>query len=218
MIIADIDVDQGRETARRIGAEFVEADASTESGVRAMFSRIEDRGGILDVLVNNAGGAPTPHFPEAPFEHWSRSLDLNLRGPMFASQLAISLMVKRGGGAIINISSIAGLGWGAHSSPEYAAAKAGLVRFTSSLVPLMDKFGIRVHCVCPDWVDTPSSRRNRSGMSPAELAALPAILDPAEVAHAVVALAGDLDSTGKIVVLRGSLPPRDLPATDWRSL
>lgn len=102
------------------------------------------------MLVNNAGGTTAPHFPDAPLEHWSRTIDLNLRGPMLASQLAIPLMARRGGGTIVNVASVAGLGWGAHSSPEYAAAKAGLVRLTSALAPLQEKLGIRVHCICPD--------------------------------------------------------------------
>jgi NAD(P)-dependent dehydrogenase (short-subunit alcohol dehydrogenase family) len=218
VVIADIDTVTGKEAARSIDADFVEADVSTEAGVGAMFANIESRGGALDILVNNAGGATDPHFPDAPFEHWSRSIDLNLRGPMLASQLAVPLMARRGGGAIINVASIAGLGWGAHPSPEYAAAKAGLVRLTSALVPLKERFGIRVHCVCPDWVDTPSSRQNRSKMSPAELAALPPILAPVQVARVIVALAEDLDSTGRVIVLRGGLPPRVLPAADWKSL
>lgn len=218
VIIADLDATAGRAAAVQLDSEFVHTDLTSEAEVRGLFSGIRDKGTPLDILVNNAGGAPRPYFPDAPATHWLKSISLNLTGPMLATQLAIPMMVERRGGVVINVGSVAGLGWGPHSSPEYAAAKAGLVRFTSSLVPLFSSRRIRVHCVCPDWVDTPSSRRNRATMTPEELGHLPQILASSEVADAVAALAKDPGSTGRIVLLRGGLPPRVLPATDWKEM
>jgi hypothetical protein len=89
----------------------------------------------LRILVNNAGGGGhvEPHFPMAEPEEWGATLDLNLRGAMLATQLALEQMARGGGGAIVNIASTAGLGLEPYHSPEYAAAKAGLIRFTSAL-------------------------------------------------------------------------------------
>jgi NAD(P)-dependent dehydrogenase (short-subunit alcohol dehydrogenase family) len=218
VVIADIDATTGESVAAELNSEFVQVDMASKDAVATLFSILRRKGIAPDILVNNAGGAPRPYFPDAPVDHWLESVSLNLTGPMFATQLVIPMMTERCGGAVINVASIAGLGWGPHDSPEYAAAKAGLVRLTSSLVPLREKLGIRVHCVCPDWVDTPSSRRNRAGMSEEELQSLPPLLDPSEVADEIVELAKDTSSTGKVVLLRGGFPPRVLPATHWNEL
>ena len=135
-------------------AAFVRVDVTAVDEVRRMISFAETTFGGVDVLVNNAGGTPDPHFPEAPLEHWSRVLDLNLRGPMLAIQHALPAMRRRGGGAIVNVSSIAGLGYMPHDSPEYSAAKAGLIRLTATLAPLAARDRVRVNCVVPNWIAT----------------------------------------------------------------
>jgi len=66
-----------------------------------------------------------------------------------------------------------------HQSPEYAAAKAGVIRFTVCLAPLRDAIGVRASCICPDLVDTPASRRSRARMTATERAALPPVLTSA---------------------------------------
>jgi ribosomal protein S18 acetylase RimI-like enzyme len=82
--------------------------------------------------------------------------------------------------------------------PEYAAAKAGLVRLTAALSALAGE-GIRVSCVAPGMVDTPASRRSRERMTAAERARLPAILDATEVGRLIVDLLADEHSGGRIV-------------------
>jgi NAD(P)-dependent dehydrogenase (short-subunit alcohol dehydrogenase family) len=100
--------------------------------------------GHLSVLVNNSGEwLPGPQFPDT--EGWGRSLDLNLRMPMLATQLALPLLGH--GGAVVNISSSGGWDSGRYGSPEYAAAKAGLVRFTTAVSDFADRYGVRVSCV-----------------------------------------------------------------------
>ena len=79
-------------------AAFVRADVTLEDEIGAAIRFADEHFGGLDILVNNAGGTPGPHFPDAPAEHWSRTLDLNLRGPMLAIQLALPAMRRRGGG------------------------------------------------------------------------------------------------------------------------
>ena len=102
--VNDLDESGGMETVRLIEeaggrAAFMRADVTEDDEVgRAIGFAVSSFGG-LDILVNNAGGTPSPHFPDAPVEHWSRTLDLNLRGPMLAIQLALAVMRRRGGGA-----------------------------------------------------------------------------------------------------------------------
>ena len=90
---------------------------------------------------------------------------------MLGVQLALETMRGRGG-AIVNVSSIAGVGYGSHEAPEYAAAKAGVVRITAALASLADE-GVRVNCICPDFVDTPAVHRTLERATPEERAAAP---------------------------------------------
>jgi NAD(P)-dependent dehydrogenase (short-subunit alcohol dehydrogenase family) len=154
VVLADVDDEAGRRSARELGARFVHADVLVDGDLRALIDGTPD----LGVLVNNAGGAPGLNYPDAPVEHWSRTIDLNLRSAMVALQLALESMAR--GGAIVNVASIAGYGLGPHDAPEYAAAKAGLLRLTGALSPLAAERGIRVSCICPDWVDTPAVQRS----------------------------------------------------------
>ena len=172
VVIADRDEKAGPVTAERIGGSFRRADLADPADVRAAVGAA----GPVGVLVNNAGGSEEPCFPAADPARWGRALDLNLRAVMLATQLVLVPMRDRGGGAIVNIASTAGLGTAIHDSPEYAVAKAGVVRFTSCLAALRDTMAVRVNCICPGLVDTAASRRSRARMTPAELATLPPVL------------------------------------------
>ncbi|KKL66052.1 hypothetical protein LCGC14_2148820 [marine sediment metagenome] len=212
VVIADIDEDGGRETVRQIEATcgrgaFVRADVASETDVRAMVAFAEETFGGLDILVNNAGvvegvSAERLSFPEVEPERWNRTLDVNLRGVILGTQYGIQAMRKRGGGVIVNISSGAGIGYGSHDSPVYAASKAGVMRFSAALAPLKDGMNIRVNCICPGWVDTPMVQRTRAERSTEEWQAIaPAVmLQPEEIADAVVELIRDDSLAGRVML------------------
>ena len=120
VVIADLDDRQGPITAERIGGSFLRTDLADRADVHAAV----DAAGPVGVLVNNAGGTEEPHFPAADPARWQRALDLNLHAVMLTTQLVLGPMRERGGGAIINIASTAGLGSASHDSPEYGLAKA----------------------------------------------------------------------------------------------
>jgi NAD(P)-dependent dehydrogenase (short-subunit alcohol dehydrogenase family)/ribosomal protein S18 acetylase RimI-like enzyme len=212
LVLCDIDPEAGRAAAGRLGATFVAADARVEIELEQVFAVARERHGGVDLLVNNAGGREPPAYPDVPATNWTAVLDLNLRAPMLAAQLAIESMRQRGGGAIVNVASSAGVGLGPHAMPEYAAAKAGLIRLTGALAPLAAE-GIRVSCVAPGMVDTPASRRSRARMTDAERARLPAILEAADVARLVCDLLADAGAAGRIVYWESrDEPPRVLAA------
>jgi NAD(P)-dependent dehydrogenase (short-subunit alcohol dehydrogenase family) len=213
VVVADMDPDGGRETVGIIEAAgdraaFVRTDVRTGDDIEHMVAFTERTFGGLDILVNNAGDTVQPHFPDASAEHWGATVDLNLRGPMLATQAAIEAMRRRGGGAVVNVSSVAGLGFRPHASPEYAAAKAGLIRFTATLAPLKERMNVRVNCVVPHWIDTERVREQISRLPADERAAVPVLLQPEEVADAVVKLIVDDSLAGRVMVMWCEEPPR----------
>jgi NAD(P)-dependent dehydrogenase (short-subunit alcohol dehydrogenase family) len=218
VVIADLDEQAGRDTAARTGGSFVRANITTKDGVRTAVDTAGRLPGPVGVLVNNAGGVEGPGFPAADPASWQLTLDLNLRAVMLATQLVLPLMAARGGGAIINIASVAGLGTTPHDAPEYAVAKAGVIRLTACLAPLRDSMGVRVNCICPGLVDTPASRRSRAHMTAAELAALPPVLAPADIAQAALTFLADDTIAGRIMVCRGGQPNHLLPLVDWQTV
>lgn len=216
VIVADLDQATGEAMAARTGGSFIRADIATTAGVHAAIDAACRPPGRLRVLVNNAGGVEEPSFPAAEPAKWESTLDLNLRAVMLATQLALGPMRQHGGGAIVNVASVAGLGTTSHGSPEYAVAKAGVMRFTACLAPLRDAMGVRVNCICPGLVDTPASRRSRVRMTPAQRAALPPVLTPADIAAAVMEFLADDTLAGRIMVCRGGEPRHLLPLIDWQ--
>ena len=184
VVIADVDDERGQATSLELDVAFVHADLTDPDDVRTMVDYAVAQG-ELALLVNNAGGGGhvPPHFPEATPEQWGAWLDLNLRGPMLATQLAMRAMPD--GGAVVNIASMAGIEDEPYVSPEYGAAKAGLIRFTTALA---EHDGVRVNCVVPGWIAT-----ERAPEAPIPMEA---------VAEAVLALATDDAAAGRVSVLR----------------
>lgn len=213
VVIADVDADHGRATVRDIEtaggrAAFVSTDMTDDDAVRRMISLADQGAGGPHVLVNNTGGWGEANYPEATPDQWSRTLDLNLRAAMLATQLAFAPMRAAGGGAVVNIASTAGIASDAYASPEYGAAKAGVIRFTTSLADLPS---VRVNCVVPDWIATERGQAELARMSPAERARAPEQVPMEEVAATVVELVRADELAGRVVVLRGGETRRFLP-------
>jgi NAD(P)-dependent dehydrogenase (short-subunit alcohol dehydrogenase family) len=218
VVIADVDEEAGSSVVREIRSEgeraaCLVADVASEADVSKMIVFAEEEFGGLDVLVNNAGGVTEPYFPESKPEHWGRTLDLNLRGVMLSIHFGVRAMKKRGGGAIVNVSSMGGIGFRPYDKPEYGAAKAGVVRLTASLATLKEQMGVRVNCICPGWVDTPASRGSRAEMTPEAREKLvpPVLLQPEEIAEAVAMFVEDETMAGRVIVWKEGEPWQIIP-------
>ena len=218
--VNDIVDEGGAETVRLIDAaggraRFVRADMSREDEIRSAIESARDEFGGLDVLVNNAGGTPRPHFPDASSEHWSRTLDLNLRGPMLAIQHASRAAEERRRGGREHLVRRAGIGWRPHASPEYAAAKAGLARLTATLAPLAARDGVRVSCIVPNCIGTDDVLAEIEAMTPEERADVPDVpTRPEEIAEFVVELAEDESVGGRVFVWWTGRAPKAVPLDD----
>jgi NAD(P)-dependent dehydrogenase (short-subunit alcohol dehydrogenase family) len=204
-LVVALDVEEGAWAAREDEpVAFVRGDVRVGADVERVIAFAVERFGGLDVLVNNAGGISRgAQWPDASALEWRATLDLNLTGPMLATQLALEPMRARGGGAVVNIASSAGLGLAPYDSPEYGAAKAGLIRFTASVASLRESMGVRVNCIAPHWIGLERAHEELAAMSDAERAAAPPFVEPSAIADAVVWLVRDESLAGRVVEMRG---------------
>jgi len=130
------------------------ADVGDEVAVIAMVAETLARFGRIDVLVNNAGISLQRPAESTTLAEWERVMRINLTGPFLLCREIGNHMLSRGEGAIINISSVAGLLAVADRS-AYNASKSGLIGLTRTLAAEWGGHGVRVNAVCPGWVKTP---------------------------------------------------------------
>jgi 2-keto-3-deoxy-L-fuconate dehydrogenase len=163
----------------------------------------------IDVLVNAAGIGSTTNAPDTPLEVWEDVFAVNARGTFLCCKHAIPGMVARGGGSIVNVSSVAAL-VGLRNRAAYSASKGAVVALTRALAVDHVGDGIRVNAVCPGTVDSPWVRRlvEESGEPLDALRArqpLGRLGTPEEIAEAIVYLAGAEFVTGSVLVIDGGL-------------
>jgi NAD(P)-dependent dehydrogenase (short-subunit alcohol dehydrogenase family) len=214
VIVADIAVEGGEETVRMIGATggqacFVRADVSRAAEVETMVGRAVERFGRLDCAFNNAGtegsGALTAEYRE---EDGDRTLDINLKGVWLCMKHEIPLMLRQGGGAIVNTSSVFGIVAGRGVS-AYVASKHGVAGLTKAAALEYAQTGIRINAVCPGAIRTPLLMRHLPDAEAEQrvIAREPVgrMGSPEEVAAAVVWLCSEAASfvTGHTMAVEG---------------
>lgn len=213
VMVADCVVPGGRETVRMIKkakgvAGFVKVDVSKAAQVEKMVKATVDRYGRIDILHNNAGVqgpfAPVANLAE---KDWDRVINVNLKGVYLGSKYAIPIMVKQGGGVIINTTSAAGL-VGIPTVGAYCASKGGVIQLTRAMALELLAQNIRVNCICPGGVLTPMMEL----WMPPDAAGREAFLkgspggrpiQPEEIARAALFLASDDSSSciGSVLVV-----------------
>jgi 3-oxoacyl-[acyl-carrier protein] reductase len=178
----------------------VRADVQRQSDVEQAIGAVVRRFGGLDVLVNNAGVGIFRSVADMTADEWHRIIDTNLTGVFYCCRAALPHLQARGGGWIINISSLSSTGPFADGA-AYCASKAGLNAFSEALMQEVRHHGIRVACVLPGSVRTDFSRRS-SAPDDWKLA-------PDDVAQAVAGLiAFPPRSLPSRIEIRPSQPPR----------
>jgi len=134
-------------------AEPLVADVTRGDDCRAMVAAAVERWGGLDVLHNNVGIESRKDLLEVTEEEWDRVLAVDLKSMFLATQHAAPAMIERGGGAIVCVSSVAGLR--GHGRTAYAAAKAGVIGFVQSVAVQLGPRGVRINAIAPGTVWTP---------------------------------------------------------------
>ncbi len=215
--VSDINSEGAQATARRIIDEggraiSVTCDVTRVEDVSALVEATVDAFGGLDAAVNNAGisGYFFQRLHEADDEMFERVLDVNLRGVWRCMKAELNQMLP-GGGAIVNIASVAGL-IGAPKAADYTASKHAVIGITKSAALDYAKSGIRVNAVCPAYIDTAMVQgaiQGNPAMASIMTRAIPMgrLGQPEEIAEAVVWLCSDAASfvTGHALVLDGGL-------------
>ena len=155
--VLDIDAQILAHTAEVLGGrgEILElvCDVADPEAVRASVASVESTFGRLDALVNNAGVAVFKPLLETTFEEWSRVVEVNLTGPFNCTQHGVRLMMKSGGGAVVNIGSISGLR-ASTLRVAYGTTKAAVMHLTRQQAAELGEVGVRVNAVAPGPVDT----------------------------------------------------------------
>lgn len=156
VVAADIQDEKGAMLEKRFPGKVVYAhcDVTSEDEIAAALSKAKTEFGGLDILFNNAGISDRmSSIPEITADGWSWIFDVLVRGPALGMKHAVPLMLERGGGAIINTASIAGLqaGWGPIA---YSSAKASVIHMSRVAAAQLSPKRIRVNAICPGLIAT----------------------------------------------------------------
>ena len=220
VVVADLDEEWGRQTVTLVEqaggqASLILADVATTAGAGAVVGHALERFGALDVLVNNAGIAQRDpedswNTPEAT---WDEVLRVNLKSVYLCSKFTIPHMLERGGGAIVNVASIAASC--SVGGSAYGAAKGGILSYTRQVSREVAARGVRINCVSPGYMRTPMSTGERRGATPEEqevqmarfaaLSPMKRAGEATDIAEAILYLASDESRyvTGQEVVVDG---------------
>jgi 3-oxoacyl-[acyl-carrier protein] reductase len=162
-------------------AIYLTTDLAKEEDIKALFKKVEKDYGTLDVLINNAGFVIPGELVDFSIKDFDRLIDVNLRAVYLCCQHALKLMLPKGSGYIINISSVVGFK-GYPNQTAYTASKHGVVGLSKALSAEVQKYGIRVSLVHPGGVDTDLVGKARPDLDKS------ALMQPEDIAQTVMYL------------------------------
>lgn len=215
--LLDRDEERGRAALDQIrpiskASEFYPVDVGVDAQMQATMAKIVDRFKNVDHLVNNAGIVVVKTVEQSTSEDWDRVMNVNVKSIFLAVKYLLPALRVSSHPTIVNIGSVSGL-VAQRDTPAYVAAKGAVVMLSKALALDLAEDGIRVNCVCPGITDTPMLRLHASASPDPERTLnercnrvpLTRMLDPREIADAVLYLSGERSSgiTGTSLVVDG---------------
>ncbi len=192
--------------SRETGALAIRADSRVEADVERAVQTVEEKLGFVDILINNAAVSKFSLFTDLSLEEWRASFSTNVDGAFLYTRRALSGMLHRHSGRIINIGSMWGQ-VGASCEVAYSATKAAIIGMTKALAKELGPSSITVNCICPGLIDTEMNAALDSDTvaSLVDETPLMRIGKPEDVAAAALFLAGDGASfiTGAVLNVNG---------------
>ncbi|HVA31033.1 MAG TPA: 3-oxoacyl-[acyl-carrier-protein] reductase [Gaiellaceae bacterium] len=196
--------DEAEALAAEIGGRAVQADVASPEDAK----RLVEEAGDLDILVNNAGLTRDGLLARMPDDDWRTVIETNLSSVFYTCRAVCRPMMRKRGGAIVNVSSIVGVhgNWG---QTNYAASKAGIIGFTKSLAKELGSRNVRANVVAPGYVKTQLTEVLPEEATAAMLTNTPLgrLGEPEDIAGAVRFLCSDAASfiTGEVLLVDGGL-------------
>jgi 3-oxoacyl-[acyl-carrier protein] reductase len=199
---------RARVESHGVPAWFEPCDVADPAAVDAFVAAAETHLGPVGVLVNNAGITRDNPIVLMPPDDWRAVLETNLGGAFHLCRVVGYRMMKRGGGAIVNVSSVAGV-YGNASQANYAASKAGVIGLSRSLAKELARFGIRVNVVAPGFITTDMTDGMPEKLRRQALSQIPLrrFGEPEDVAELVAFLADGRSAyiTGQVIQVDGGI-------------
>jgi len=196
VVVADFS-ERGKEvvsTIEKAGgtAHFIKVDVASEADTKRMVDETLSTYGRIDILFANAGIARDNRLTELSLDAWQKTIDINLTGVFLSNKYVLPVMLKQGGGVVVNCGSIHSH-VGRSGVTAYAAAKGGVKLLTQTLAIDYAKDNIRINAVCPAYIDTPLLSHASAEQKAALITDHPQgrLGRPEEVARAVLFLASD---------------------------
>lgn len=212
VVVADVNVEHGEavvQEIKRAGGEalFVRANVTLEADVQNMVKAAVDAFGRIDGAFNNAGvGTDARLIGDTELDEWNRVIGINLTGVFLCVKHEVNAMAKTGGGAIVNMASIAGVK-GVPMQVAYSTAKHGVIGITRTASAEYARAGIRVNAVCPGVVNTDTNRATGVDWNQVVPSPMGRIAEPSEVAELAAWLLSEKSSyvTGQAYAIDGGM-------------
>lgn len=181
--------------------------------ILVVVNKVKKDFGRIDCLVNNAGVQEWVPFLQTTAAMWDRHYDINVKGTFLLSQTVAKIMVRQGGGKIINLSSDSGVAPIPDGAAAYCSSKSAIIGLTRVIARELGRYGVYCNAICPGAVDTPmtdrflaANRQKKNGLKKlAETAALKKVAQPMDIARVAVFLACHLSDhmTGEHLLVTG---------------
>ena len=205
--IADVLDQEGAALADELGVHYRHLDVSDEAGWQTLVDEIVATSGGLHVLINNAGIFRANRLVDTPTEEYRQVMDVNATGVFLGMRTAAPAIITSGGGAIVNVSSLAGMR-AAAGSFAYGASKWAVRGMTKAAAVELARKGVRVNSIHPGLIETPMAEEVGIGQEKiARRTPLGRVAEAGEVAKMALFLASDESSysTGSEFLIDGGL-------------